>query len=84
MRRLRCFCLCVTGFEKLCTRYRPRDSVIACRPCVIIVQRGTLTRMPPNIRDLASVLPMVMRHGDKLLHSPSLVAARLSVGYKVW
>ena len=34
MRGLGCFCLCVTGFEKMCTRYRPRDSVIACRPCV--------------------------------------------------
>ena len=59
MRRLRCFCLCVTGFEKLCTRYRPRDSVIACRPCVIIVLRGTLAWTPPNICDLASVLPVV-------------------------
>ena len=58
MRRLRCFCLCVTGFEKMCTRYRSRDSVIACRPCVIIVLRGTLARTPPNICDLASVLPV--------------------------
>ena len=46
MRRLRCFCLSVTGFEKLCTRYCPRDSVIACRPCVIIVLRGTLDGRP--------------------------------------
>ena len=60
MRRLRCFCLCVTGFEKLCTRYRPRDSVIACQPCVIIVLRGTLARTPPNICDLASVLPVLV------------------------
>ena len=58
MRRLRCFCLCVTGFEKLCTRYRPGDSVIACLPCLIIVLRGTLARTPPNICDLASVLPV--------------------------
>ena len=58
MRRLRCFCLCLTGFEKLCTRYRPRGSVIACRPCVIIVLRGTLASWPPNICDLASVLPV--------------------------
>ena len=56
MRRLRCFCLCVTG---LCTQYRPRDSVIACRPCVIIVLRCTLARTPPNICDLASVLPVI-------------------------
>ena len=60
MRRLRCFCLCLTGFEKMCTRYRPRGSVIACRPCVIIVLRGTLARTPPNICDLACVLPVVM------------------------
>ena len=60
MRRLRCFCLCVTGFEKLCTRYRPRDFVIACRPCVIIVLRATLARTPPNICDLASVLPVTL------------------------
>ena len=44
--------------RKLCTRYRPRDSMIACRPCVIIVLRGTLARTPPNICDLASVLPV--------------------------
>ena len=62
MRRLRCFYLCVTGFEKLPTQYRPRGSVIACRPCVIIVLRGTLARMPPNICDLASVLPVVCLH----------------------
>ena len=34
--------------EKLCTRYRPQDSVIACRPSVIIVLQGTLARTPPN------------------------------------
>ena len=59
MRRLRCFYLCVTGFEKLYTWHRPRDSVIACQPCVIIVLRGTLAWTPPNICDLASVLPVV-------------------------
>ena len=57
---MRCFCLCVTGFEKLCTRYRPRDSVIACQPCVIIVLRGTLAWTPTNICDLASVLPVIL------------------------
>ena len=41
MRRLRCFCVCVTGFEKLCTWYRPWDSVIVCRPCVIICRIKT-------------------------------------------
>ena len=67
MRRLRCFCLCVTSrsFEKLCIGYRPRDSVIACRPCVIIVLRGTLARTPPNICDLASVLPVFSTNNCK-------------------
>ena len=37
----------------------PRDSVISCLPCVIIVLWGTLARKPPNICDLASVLPVV-------------------------
>ena len=51
----------------ICTRYRPQDSAIACRPCVIIVLRGTLARTPPNICDLASVLP-VEYHCMKLTH----------------
>ena len=73
MRRLRSFCLCVTGFEKLCTRYRPRDSVIACRPCLIIVLRATLARTPPNICDLASVLPVVTTPANKLSKLPLAV-----------
>ena len=44
--------------SQMFSRYRPRDSVIVCRPCVIIVLRGTLARTPPNICDLASVLPV--------------------------
>ena len=56
MRRLPWLCLCMTGSEKLCKSYHPRDSAIVCRPCVIIVLRGTLPRAIPNTCGLATVL----------------------------
>ena len=77
---MRCFCLCVTGFETLCTRYHPRDSVIACRPCVMIVLRGTLAWTPTNICDLASVLP-VSRTTDHLSIEISLYFGILSQSF---
>ena len=58
IRQLRWLCLCVADIEKLCTYYHPPDSVIACRPCVIIILRGTIPRTTPNICDFTSVLPV--------------------------